>query len=437
MMFHKEWARSCMRCHGKKQESLNGRPGFLAYVIGRGIGEVKCILGFCSYNDDVLRQSALDILSGPYFLNDCIIEFYFSYLPWCYPSEEILLVLPSIAFWIANCPDIESLKDLIEPLNLSSKKLEIFPVNNNDDVTEAEGGNHWSLLVFERNSNVFVRHDSYRGLNAGHAKQLYRAIVGYMGIYDMASACTYVECSKTPQQVNGYNCGLYGVAIAKAICSWYESRNEPNDDDGLWFSTMNEQVNPSVVDETRTVIKKLNGHEVKILNCIGVCSRFRNCIHIDIYKMRKSAANEKILSYNDVVLRRSDLDILSGPYFLNDRIIEFCFSYLPSCYPSKEILLVSPSIAFWIANCPDIESLKDFIEPLNLSSKKLQVNGYDCGLYIAAIVKAICRWYESKREPKDEDGLWFSTMNKQVNPSVVAEMRNEILGLVKSLMAMK
>ncbi|KAI7984157.1 NEDD8-specific protease 1 [Camellia lanceoleosa] len=64
----------------------------------------------------------------------------------------------------------------------------------------------------------------------------------------------YVECSKTPQQVNGYNCGLYGAAIAKAICSWYESKSEPNDDDGLWFSTMNEQVNPSVVEEMRTVI---------------------------------------------------------------------------------------------------------------------------------------------------------------------------------------
>ncbi|KAI7984158.1 NEDD8-specific protease 1 [Camellia lanceoleosa] len=153
--------------------------------------------------------------------------------------------------------------------------------------------------------------------------------------------------------------------------------------------------------------------------------------------MRKSAANEKILSYNDVVLRRSDLDILSGPYFLNDHIIEFCFSYLPSCYPSKEILLVSPSIAFWIANCPDIESLKDFVEPLNLSKFHSVLLSMICSLYIAAITKAICRWYESKSEPKDEDGLWFSTLNEQVNPSVVAEMRNEILGLVKSLMAMK
>ncbi|XP_028105828.1 NEDD8-specific protease 1-like isoform X1 [Camellia sinensis] len=207
-----------------------------------------------SYNDAVLRRSDLDILSGPYFLNYRIIEFYFSYLPSCYPSEEFVLVSPSIAFWIANCPDIESFKDFVEPLNLSSKKLVIFPVNNNDNVTEAEGGNRWSLLVFERNANVSVHHDSYGGLNAGHAKQLYRAIVGYMGISDMASACKYVVRSKTPQQVNGYNCGLYVTTIVKAICSWYESKSEPNDEDGLWLSTMNEQVNPSVVDKMRTVI---------------------------------------------------------------------------------------------------------------------------------------------------------------------------------------
>ncbi|KAI7982987.1 NEDD8-specific protease 1 [Camellia lanceoleosa] len=99
-----------------------------------------------------------------------------------------------------------------------------------------------------------MHHDSYRGLNAGHVKQLCRAIVGYMGISDMASACKYVEYSKTPQQVNGYDCGLYIAAIVKAICSWYESKSEPKDEDGFWFSTMNEQVNPSVVAEMRNEI---------------------------------------------------------------------------------------------------------------------------------------------------------------------------------------
>ncbi|KAL0369713.1 UNVERIFIED_CONTAM: NEDD8-specific protease 1 [Sesamum angustifolium] len=87
--------------------------------------------------------------------------------------------------------------------------------------------------------------------------------------------------------------------------------------------------------------------------------------------MAKARADEKILSYDDVVLRRSDLDILSGPYFLNDRIIEFYFSYLTSCYPSEDILLIPPSIAFWIKECPDISSLKDFVEPLHLPRRKL------------------------------------------------------------------
>ncbi|CAL1392928.1 unnamed protein product [Linum trigynum] len=42
--------------------------------------------------------------------------------------------------------------------------------------------------------------------------------------------------------------------------------------------------------------------------------------------MGRSAATDEIIpSYNDDVLRRSDLRILSGPRFLTDRIIEFYF----------------------------------------------------------------------------------------------------------------
>ncbi|XP_057473066.1 NEDD8-specific protease 1 [Actinidia eriantha] len=206
-----------------------------------------------SYNDVVLRRSDLDILGGPYFLNDRIIEFYLSYLSSCYPSEDILLVPPSIAFWISNCLDADSLKDFLQPLNLSGKKLVIFPVNDNNDVTEAEGGSHWSLLAFERDANVFVHHDSYGGFNSRHAKQLYRAIVGYMEITNVVSTAKYLECSRTPQQVNGYDCGLYVATIARTICSWYGSGG-PRDGDGLWFSVLNEQVTASVVAEMRCEI---------------------------------------------------------------------------------------------------------------------------------------------------------------------------------------
>lgn len=208
-----------------------------------------------SYNDVVLRQSDLDILSGPHYLNDRIIEFYFSYLPSEYPSHDVLLVPPSISFWMTNCLDSESLKDFVAPLNLPEKKLVIFPVNDNVDVTEAEGGSHWSLLAFERDTNLFVHHDSSSGFNTRHAKRLYKAVIPYMKASNTTSSGRYLECSSTPQQVNGYDCGLYVTAIARAICGWYKSSG-PKDED-LWFSAVKEQVTQSVVSDMRKEILSL------------------------------------------------------------------------------------------------------------------------------------------------------------------------------------
>ncbi|XP_071701081.1 NEDD8-specific protease 1 [Rutidosis leptorrhynchoides] len=201
-----------------------------------------------SYNDAVLRQSDLGILNNPYYLNDRIIEFYLSYLSTTYPSEHILLVPPSIAFWTMNCPDTDSLKDFLQPLNLPSKKLIIFPINDNDDMELAEGGSHWSLLAYEKTANVFVHHDSFRGANSNHAERLYEKLVLYLGD-DEAS---YIEYGCSPQQVNGYDCGLYVLVIAKEICCWFDSGAHGNGD--LWFARVKENVTPSTVSSLRVGI---------------------------------------------------------------------------------------------------------------------------------------------------------------------------------------
>ncbi|EEF30121.1 NEDD8-specific protease 1 [Ricinus communis] len=209
-----------------------------------------------SYNDVVLRRSDLDILNGPYFLNDRIIEFYFSYLSSSHPSEDIILLSPSVAFWISNCLDTESLKDFLEPLKLPDKKLVMFPVNNNEDVNLAEGGSHWSLLVYERSCNVFVHHDSYSGTNKRHALQLYKAVARYIGTSDATAHAKYMDLNDSPQQVNGYDCGLYVTAIAGAICYWNESCDR-KERDCLWFSVVKEQVTPAAVAAMRTEILSL------------------------------------------------------------------------------------------------------------------------------------------------------------------------------------
>nr|GMD09669.1 NEDD8-specific protease 1 [Ipomoea batatas] len=201
-----------------------------------------------SYNDVVLRRSDLDILSGPYFLNDRVIEFYLSYLSSSFPSEDVLLVSPSIAFWIKECPDAASVKDFVEPLHLSRRKLIIFPINNNSDVNLAEGGTHWSLLAFERNTNVFVHHDSSSGMNKWDAKRVYNAILPYT-----TTDASYIDYPDTPKQENGYDCGVYVLAIARVICNWYASSGSKDNVD-LWFPSLKGQVNPSAVSEMRNEV---------------------------------------------------------------------------------------------------------------------------------------------------------------------------------------
>ncbi|KAK1324637.1 NEDD8-specific protease 1 [Acorus calamus] len=198
-----------------------------------------------SYNDVVLRRSDLGILKGPHFINDRIIEFYFSFLSSSTVSEDILLVPPSISFWIANCPDPESLKDVIEPLKLQDKNLVLFTVNDNSDVNLAQGGTHWSLLAYSKNLNTFVHHDSCSELNTEDAKKLYQAVRT-----SVASTARF-EVAFTPQQKNSYDCGVYVMAIARAICAWHESETIDKGED--WFSTLTE-INASTVSCVRKEI---------------------------------------------------------------------------------------------------------------------------------------------------------------------------------------
>ncbi|XP_021776508.1 NEDD8-specific protease 1-like isoform X1 [Chenopodium quinoa] len=219
-------------------------------TMGRSTGDDMIL----SYNDVVLRRSDLDILSGPHFLNDRIIEFYFSYLSSCYPSDNILLVPPSISFWLQNCSDEDSYNAFVEPLNLPAKDLVIFPVNNNDDVTKAEAGSHWSLLVYYRTANVFVHHDSCRGLNHACSKKLYTSVAKFM--VNLDSDVKYQEGQSSPQQQNGYDCGLFVAAIARTICSWYTSSERVNRE-RIWISDVKEQVTPTTVSKMRNEILSL------------------------------------------------------------------------------------------------------------------------------------------------------------------------------------
>ncbi|MQL85839.1 hypothetical protein Taro_018348, partial [Colocasia esculenta] len=201
-----------------------------------------------SFGDVVLRRSDLDILRGPHYINDRIIEFFLCDLSTSTSLDDILHVPPSISFWIANCPDDDSLRDAVQPLKLQEKSTVLLTVNDNDDVTVAEGGHHWSLLAYDRRKNVFVHHDSLRGMNSSHAEKLYKRLKRFLG--DLGSSAGYVE-GFTPRQENGYDCGLFVMAIAKLIVEWHVQRREL---DEQWIPLVVDEVNASTVGQMREQI---------------------------------------------------------------------------------------------------------------------------------------------------------------------------------------
>ncbi|KAF8407456.1 hypothetical protein HHK36_006589 [Tetracentron sinense] len=233
------------------------------------------------YKGVVLRRSDLDILRNPCYVDDDIINFYFSYLSSFCCSQDILLVPPAVSCCLASDED---LKDHLEHLKLSGKKLVIFSINNCDFSCGEGGGTHWSLLAYYRDMNAFVHHDSMEGTNRWAAEKLYEAVKGSVGAASVSSASASKLSSKgrnknkkgsaaaakftaaptsapcfiehhTPQQLNGYDCGLYVMAIAKVICEWFE--NECKGKGDQWFSAIEDKVNSSVEDSMRSEILSL------------------------------------------------------------------------------------------------------------------------------------------------------------------------------------
>nr|POE56056.1 nedd8-specific protease 1 [Quercus suber] len=174
------------------------------------------------------------------------------------------------------------LKYTIKPLKLPTKKLVHFTINDNDDLDGGNSGTHWSLLVYDRSKHAFLHHDGMEGVNNFHAKKLYEAVKSFIvtaaeptklasssssskgrsrtkkkkdvGAIAKAVAVAkleavadatpcFIECN-TPQQTNGYDCGLYVMAIAKVICQCYSSKRKNKESN--WISAIERQVDSSL-----------------------------------------------------------------------------------------------------------------------------------------------------------------------------------------------
>ena len=102
---------------------------------------------------------------------------------------------------------------VLQQRGFAAARLALFAVNNNPDVEQAGGGSHWSLLAYAAADNAFRHFDSMAGTNRQAARRVYEAAAAAA-----PPGARYVE-QPAPQQANGYDCGVYVLALAQLLCA--------------------------------------------------------------------------------------------------------------------------------------------------------------------------------------------------------------------------
>lgn len=171
-----------------------------------------------SYFDALLRESDLDVLKGPHWLNDSIIGFYFEYMNKKIeklPHINVLLIGPELT-QLLKLGDVANYSIFLDPLKAKEKKFLFFPVND-CETKDAAGGSHWSLLVFSRPERTFFHFDSSNGFNKDVSRDFANDLQGYVLGSDKDVKVVNVPC---PQQKNGYDCGLFVLCFVDVILEW-------------------------------------------------------------------------------------------------------------------------------------------------------------------------------------------------------------------------
>ena len=165
-----------------------------------------------SYHDCLLRQSDVQLLHGPYWLNDALIGFYFEYLGQKYEDlkSKFLFISPELT-QLLKLTEITEYPVFLGPIEAKKTEFVFFPINDCNSRSSA-GGMHWSLVVYSKPERTCFHFDSSKGFNLSVARDFSRSIMNYL--IDGNGDFVEVEC---PQQQNGYDCGLFVLCFVDII----------------------------------------------------------------------------------------------------------------------------------------------------------------------------------------------------------------------------
>ncbi|KAI1904392.1 hypothetical protein AGOR_G00005170 [Albula goreensis] len=177
-----------------------------------------------SYQDSLLRCSDLALLEGPHWLNDQVIGFAFEYFATeCFKnlSDSACFISPEVTQFIKCASSQEELALFLEPLGLPARRWVFLAVNDNSHQTA--GGSHWSLLLYRRDGNRFCHYDSQSGSNSLHARRIANKLEAFLGT---SGKVPFTE-EPAPAQQNSYDCGMYVICNAEALCQFAGQEGSP------------------------------------------------------------------------------------------------------------------------------------------------------------------------------------------------------------------
>ncbi|KAM3576238.1 hypothetical protein VYU27_001946 [Nannochloropsis oceanica] len=217
-----------------------------------------------NYHDDAQVTEGDQILfRPPGWLNDRCINFYFRVLEHeeFQDRPDLLFMDPAVvSCMLIQCTDQGELEEVGEGLKLDRRSMVFIPVNDAEDFRS--DCTHWSLLVYSAGNGSsaqpgkFFHLDSSGGRNEPAAKrtaaQFWRMVAGKEGGKEGGKVEAVRGC---PQQVNGYDCGMYVLIMTKYLAHLYvtEGGSEEGRERSPKLNTtrLAARVTPDAIDEAR------------------------------------------------------------------------------------------------------------------------------------------------------------------------------------------
>jgi sentrin-specific protease 8 len=115
-----------------------------------------------------------------------------------------------MSYMLMNTPDPLTLKDVLPDFTHTTHVF--LPINDNVDVSQAEGGSHWSLLLVSIIDGVSFHYDSMSNANDREARSTTLKFEELIG-----KKLRYIAMTDSPQQENGSDCGVFVCVLMKHL----------------------------------------------------------------------------------------------------------------------------------------------------------------------------------------------------------------------------